>query len=273
MPEICPRCKQPFVDIRRLQTHLKRKKPCRDISKPIDEFIEKASLEKIEKQPEPERVEEKIEKIMNPLSPSFDTTVQHGVELQLDPNTGNSTVLFGSSKAGKSTLLMYLYRKYYQNAISILFSENPQIKLYKDPKLIRSTYFLPSVIGDFHRINRRTKNHYDFTVLMDDIVDEKENNTVRKLILTFRNSNISSIVSLQSPTLLNKSNRASVNNIIFFRFNTDEMIEQVIRTYLSSYLKGRMDDKIRQYRELTKDHQFIYLDPRENKISVHKISI
>ena len=275
----CHRCQQPFASKQRLQYHLNRKYPCQKIIMEPKDFIkEHEKLAKVLQSAKGPGVKEEykeqkkeLEEVKGKYGPKFN--VEKGISLSLDPNTGNSTVILGSSKAGKSTVLMHLYKKYYEDTISILFSDNPQIKLYKDPKLIKSFHFIPQVIRDFHQINRKTKNKYDFTVLLDDIVNEKEDEMLRRLILSFRNSNISSIVSLQSPTLLNKSNRASVNNILFFRFNTDEMIEQTIKFYLSSHLPGRMDDKIRQYKEMTKDHQFIYLNPRDNKISVHKISI
>jgi len=275
----CHRCQQPFASNQRLQYHLNRQYPCKKIIMDPKDFIKEheklANVLTTAKGPgvksELREQKKELEEVKEKYGPKYE--VKKGISLKLDANTGNSTVILGSSKAGKSTVLMYLYRKYYTNAISVLFSDNPQIGMYKDSKLIKSFNFIPQIIRDFHQINRKTKNKYDFTILLDDIVNEKEDEMLRRLILSFRNSNISSIVSLQSPTLLNKSNRASVNNILFFRFNTDEMIEQTIKFYLSSHLSGRMDDKIRQYKEMTKDHQFIYLNPRDNKISVHKISI
>ena len=271
----CPRCKQDFASKQRLQYHLNRKNPCKIIKMPVSDFIEEHEnlinvLGKAEGPGVKEELKEQTEELQN-VKNKYE--VIKGIKLNLDKNTGNSTVILGSSKAGKSTVLMYLYRKYYNDSISVLFSDNPQINLYKDKNLIKSSFFIPQIVKDFHRINRKTKNKYEFTVLLDDIVNEKENEMLRRLILSLRNSNISSIVSIQSPTLISKSNRSSINNLLFFRFNNDEMIEQVIRFFLSSYIPGKMDEKIKRYREMTANHQFIYLDPRENKISVHKISI
>ncbi len=62
--------------------------------------------------------------------------ITRGLDLRLDPRTGNSTVLLGSSKKGKSTLLMWIYRKYYKKKawITTLFSINSQISTYKGEK-------------------------------------------------------------------------------------------------------------------------------------------
>ena len=197
--------------------------------------------------------------------------LKYSINIPMDNNTGNSTVIFGSSKAGKSTLLMNLYKQYYREYISVLFTESPQLKLFKDNRLIIAPELFGDIIRDMHKINKGTKNKYKFCALLDDIVDQKENILVRKLILILRNSNISSVVSLQSPKLLSKSNRGSVNNYIFFKFNTDEMIEEIIKLFLSSFLQGKMDQKIKQYKNMTENHQFIYYRPLDDKISVHKL--
>lgn len=223
--------------------------------------------------PTPEKIQDEIKEQTNELNTELFGKVRNDINLKLDSKTGNSTVIYGSSKAGKSTLMMYLYKKYYVNDISTLFTESPQIDLYKSKNLIVAPAFFPEVVKEAHMINKKTKNKYNFTFMLDDIVDQKENDVIRKMILILRNSNISSITSLQSPVLLQKANRSSVNNIMFFKFNTAEQIEQIIRFYLNGYLPGKMDDKINLYRQLTADHHFLYYNPRDNIITRHKIII
>jgi hypothetical protein len=76
---------------------------------------------------------------------------------------------------------------------------------------------------------------------------------------------------------LAKSSRGSINNICFFGFNTDESIEVVLDSYLKSYFSKmgvtRRVDQINLYRELTKDHQFIYLHPATGVLRLYKLSI
>lgn len=283
----CQRCLQVLSSVSRLKSHMERKTPCKIVN--LNDHIQNSKFiqpEIIHQKPEePLIIPESIPKILEKDEKSLvenipreievyeedEFPVKFSINLQLDKNTGNSTVIFGSSKAGKSTLLMKLYKQYYKDFATVLFTENPQLLMYKDRKLIISPALFGDVIRDMHRINKGTKNKYNMCCLLDDIVDQKENVLVRKLILILRNSNISSIVSLQSTKLLSKTNRGSVNNYIFFKFNTDEMIEEVIRLFLSSYLKGKMDEKIRMYKKMTQNHQFIYYRPRDGKISVHKI--
>jgi len=217
---------------------------------------------------------EKAKDFQNKINIAYENEkVINDINLYLDKNTGNTTAIFGSSKKGKTTLLMYLYNKYYKDFITVLFSENKHINSYNDKKLLKAIRFEPNIIEMMKLINSKTKNKYDFCVLIDDIIDKKFNTILHKLILTYRNSNISTIISLQNVTLLLKSARDNINNMIFFGFNQDEEIERIIRKYLGSYLKGTVEDKIKWYKEKTKDYQFIYLNTKENKLSFHKLNI
>lgn len=184
---------------------------------------------------------------------------------------------------GKSTLLMHLYDKYYSSKefISILFSINPHINIYKDHKnLIQCNTFnkdTETLIKEQKYINVKCKNKYKFVNMLDDIIDVKFSALISNLILTYRNSNISSLISLQYPKLLNKSARANINNIILFNFNTDETIIDTIKLYLRNHFNKlgfkTFDEQLSLYKELTKNHGFIYLNTINNYISFHRLTI
>jgi hypothetical protein len=93
------------------------------------------------------------------------------------------------------------------------------------------------------------------------------------MILILRNSKISSVVSLQAATLFSKQNRGSVNNYLFFKFNTDESIEQIVRMFFWSHFRGDLEDKMAQYKNITNDHGFIYFSPRDNFYSYHRLAL
>ena len=270
----CERCRQCYASRQSLNKHMRRKNQCLIVSMPLEKAIDehKRLLEVLDNVPQTEPVKEEVKEQAQEYRQYVQMTYRADVDLRLDQKTGNSTVLFGASKSGKSTLLMYLYRKYYEKTVAVLFTESPQIQLYqRHHKLVVANDFYPDVVRDAHKINKNTKNKYPFTFLVDDIVDQKDNMILRKMILVLRNSNISSLVSLQAPTLLHKQNRGSVNNYVFFRFNTDEQTEVIIRTFLMSHLPGNMEQKIKTYKTMTADHGFIYYDPRDDKISLHRL--
>lgn len=200
------------------------------------------------------------------------------VDLHLDDGTGNSTALIGSSKQGKSTCMMELYRQYYSGdeVVATLFANNPQIAMYQDPRLVVCPAYEPKMIKLAHTINRKTRNTYDFLFLLDDIVDKRDDVVLKQLILTLRNSNISSIVCLQYTNLLAKVARANVNNLLLFGLNSDEAIDLVCRQFLASHLRGRkIPEKHwgQYYRDATRDHGFIYVHPSSGGVSYHRLRV
>ena len=202
--------------------------------------------------------------------------------LQLDEGTGNTVFIVGSSKQGKSTLLMHIYDKYYareKDLISILWTANPHIPLYKHhDKLIVSGVWnkeAEEIIQEEKKIQTKTKNKYQFLNMFDDVINVRNNVLMDNLVMTYRNAKMSSIISLQYSNLMSKCCRANVNGICAFGFNTDEAILVIIKTFLSGFLRklGVRDetDQINFYREATKDHSFIYIQPSAGIISFHRI--
>lgn len=206
------------------------------------------------------------------------------VMLELDNNTGNTTALIASSKAGKSTMLMEMFRKYYDSSdmITTLFSVNSQIDLYRKAgkNLLRYNRFddnAQKMIRASKLINTRTKNKYQFCFLFDDVLNAKNSTLFNNLICTYRNSNISTIICLQYTYLLSKSNRCNINNVLLGRLNSDESVEDVVKTFLASFLNKmgilKMRDMIAFYKKATEDHGFIYINTSKNLIKFLRIDI
>lgn len=203
--------------------------------------------------------------------------------LILDYTTGNTILSLGSSKAGKTTLLKYIYNNYFEDRkdfISFLFAENAHSKTYDEinKKVIKTHIFYPDVVKKLHKIQRGTKNKYNFLLMFDDIVDSgmKNNEIVKKLITSYRNSNITSYISIQSPKLINKTNRGNLNYITFHAFRNDEEVKEVMYMFLGSRIpfKGlKEDEKVYLYNQLTENYNFLFLNTLENKLYRSKINI
>lgn len=204
-------------------------------------------------------------------------------KVNLMKNTGNSIVIFGSSKAGKSNLMSYLYTNYFGDSnkyISTLFSINYYNTIYSksfDPIIYKGWNKNGNDYIQLQRkINMETKNRYKFLEMFDDIIAVNRSNIVNNLILTLRNANISSILCLQYPRLLSKMARANANFIMFFRFNSEETIEDAVKVFLGSHFRRMgyksLESQIDLYKELTKDYQFLMLEPSKDILSLHKIS-
>ena len=205
------------------------------------------------------------------------------LKMNINYKTGNTFLLLGSSKAGKTNLLKYIYDTYYKsekNFISFLFAENVHDRTYNsvNNKVIKTHIFNPTIIKVIHKLQRGSKNKYNFLVMFDDIVQEsaKNNETVKKLITSYRNAKISSIISVQAPKMVSRTNRGNLNYVTFHAFRNDEHIEDAIDMFLGSRypFKGlKKEEKISLYRKLTDDHHFLFLDTINNIFYRSKIGL
>jgi hypothetical protein len=171
-------------------------------------------------------------------------------------------------------MLKHILDKYFEKHITVLMSNSIHAPIYKEIEdCIKSPKYSPRIIKEGYEINRKTNNHYPFLFVLDDIVDKKFDKELLKLLTIYRNSGLSCIISVQSPILLNSASRGNVNFVLLGKLNSDESIEKVVRMYLMSFLHGRIDDKIRQYKELTEGHHFFVVNNLSGDVFRTKIEV
>ena len=164
--------------------------------------------------------------------------------------------------------------KYFEKHITILMSNSIHAPIYKEIEdCIKSPIYSPRIIKEGYEINRKTNNHYPFLFVLDDVVDKKNDKELLKLLTIYRNSGLSTIISVQSPILLNTASRGNVNFVMLGKMNSDENIEKVVRMYLMSFLKGRVEEKIREYKALTEDHHWFLVNNLTGEVFRTKIEI
>lgn len=196
-----------------------------------------------------------------------------------DPKTGGCSILMvGSTRCGKTTCLKHILDKYFRRHIGAIFSESAKAPAYqhmKYPNLPLSCAFVPELIRDSYMINKDLKNHYDFLYVLDDVPLAKNDKQLLKMLTIYRNSNISAIDCVQSPTMLNPTCRSNFNFVLLFHQNTTEQTEQVIKAYLRGYFpkNWRYEDKIEWYNKATADHHFIFIDNLAGTIQRCKIDL
>lgn len=191
-------------------------------------------------------------------------------KLNIDYTTGSTFLLLGASKVGKTNLMKYIFENYYSDRkdyISILFAANRQSDVYDsvDKKVIKTHIFQAELVKSMVKLQRGTNNKYNFLLMFDDIVDHstKDSETMKKLITSYRNSKISSIISIQASHLVNRSNRGNLNYITFHSFRDDSQIQDVMKEFIGSrppFKNLKMDDKVDLYRKLVSDYHFLFLD-------------
>jgi GTPase SAR1 family protein len=188
-----------------------------------------------------------------------------------------SFAVIGSSKSGKTTFLKYLIKHHFKDDIKVLMSQSLQNDIYdsmKQDDMAVCPGYSPDIIKEMYRINKKTRNHYEFCVVIDDLVGAKNDQQMMKLLALYRNSRISGIVVGQDSTMLNPTGRANVNHAILGYQNTDGRCEDNIKAYLRSYFPRylTMDQKIKLYKALTQDHCFLWINNLENSIKRIKLS-
>ena len=217
-----------------------------------------------------------------------DLILDHPMTSDYQKGSGNSIVILGSSKAGKTHVMKAIYDKYFNDVPkkmklqSILFSVNAHADVYKSlPNKVHVCNKFDAngmkLINQMKKINMTNDNKFNWLIALDDIIDAKYSTLLNNLILTYRNSNFSSIVSLQYPYLLSKGSRSSINQALFGAFNTDESIESVIKSFLGSKFSEMgfhtMPTQIAIYKKLTADYHFLYYYPRKDILMRFKLQL
>lgn len=199
-----------------------------------------------------------------------------------EQKNGVTFAFIGSSGCGKSTLI----RKCFIDQIFTIkakqddkkeflieiFTESSKSDAFKDmPKnvLVDSKGLDEHNINFCYHMNEKYDKKYNFLIILDDVLDIQYKNLVKKMFLTMRNTNISSLVSLQYPNLIPKSIRTSVYFTILFYLNTDEGVELAVRGWMSAYIPGKnIREKMLFYRRWTKEsegHQMFLVDNLNHK--------
>jgi hypothetical protein len=208
---------------------------------------------------------------MNQSQPSFglrgvkEIPIKNIEDMQVPDNKfGFSILLCASTRAGKTSMLNFLYDRHFKKHITTLMSNslNSDAYDYIKQSVVLSDLYHPEMLKDMYRINHATDNHYEFCVILDDLTNVKNDKEYLKLLCLYRNSRISCIVSAQGISLFNKTARGNLNYILLGRLNSDAEVEKVIKEYLLSYYPRHFNitEKIALYRQQTMDHWFILID-------------
>ena len=135
-------------------------------------------------------------------------------------DTGKSTLLLGASFSGKTYLLVRELNKLHPGDYDgiFLFTESPAAEPLKDLRadLKVKIYqgFDPTIVDFLKAVNDELSNKFRYLIILDDVVDQKLSKTLNKMVLTYRNSNISTCILIQYPNLISKSSRSSFHQVV-----------------------------------------------------------
>lgn len=189
----------------------------------------------------------------------------------LSKETGNSVFFIARSRVGKSYALCRLVLKMMQwdaDLIPIFMCGNVQSEPYsilkKQVPIVQG--FKPSLVETLKTVNdyMGEGRQYKWLVVLDDILDARNSTSLRNICLSFRNSLVSSIISIQSPTLVQRNVRNS-STAYFFGNCTGQECEGVMEKFLQymPYFRKikNKDDRVAELNILTKNHEFLVTFP------------
>jgi hypothetical protein len=217
---------------------------------------------------------ENVEKSKLKKSSHFET--MHIKDLDLPENGAMSFCCIGSTRSGKSYAINYIYENMFKKHITLLMTLSSHADVYKGfrKNAVICDGFKSQLIEEPMKINKETKNHYNFCLIFDDLVmDGKNDRSMTKLLTIGRNCGMSAIISGQKLSMLSATGRSNINYVLCFKQNSEMAIEDTIKTFLRSYMPKdmKMNEMIRLYKELTDDHHYFLIDTLNDKCYISKI--
>lgn len=166
--------------------------------------------------------------------------------------SGKTTLILGSSFTGKTYLLceeLDLIKPYEYDLI-ILFTESVHVpcldRIRNRPDLVIREGFDPRVPEFLKKLNSSLGLRYKFLLILDDIISEKSSrkSTLGKMLTTYRNSNISSCVLAQYPTIISKESRSNFHQLVLTGMRSPESNKAFADRFdVMSWARNRMSQE------------------------------
>lgn len=199
-----------------------------------------------------------------------------------------TSFIVGSTRSGKSTFLnKYVPEMKRHYDIILLFSNSVHSSTYNPIKklsnVIYRDHFIPELIQDFYKIQKKTNNFFSILVILDDEITSKNISELVKLFCIYRNSGFSTIFAGQEFKFLNKAARNNINYLILMKQNNLLNYEEIYKAFFKGVLERHLglDERAKKYintakcvdwlKDETMNHNFIVLDILDD-YKIYKVS-
>lgn len=197
--------------------------------------------------------------------------------------SGTTYAIVGKSFSGKTTFIVNQLNSLTEAELNmyngiVFFTESANADPLKDlssrvkERMILTDRFCPKILQVLKKLNDATHNKFKFLVIFDDIL-ELRGMLLTKCILTLRNSNISTVISIQYHKLMSPAQRSSVHNMYIFNLRTEQweyMLRGFILGNVQELLPSLAGEKrvsvVSQKMRQCMDNHILYYDQRKDEI-------
>jgi hypothetical protein len=220
-----------------------------------------------------------------PLNPSLSIFAPN-------PETATTTVIMAPSYSGKTTMIASELNKLTEEdlmtySLIVLFTPNvgaAPLKNMNENVLKRMAIFdifIPEVVTMMKKTNTLTRNRYRYLVIMDDCL-KLRNDVVENMILTLRNSGVSTVLSIQYSKLISPGQRQSVHDYYFINLKLPDLeyiMYHTLSTHIRDLLSSEGDEEAYKHkmnklalilRQRLKG-KILHYDQRHDTIKIHTL--
>jgi len=216
-----------------------------------------------------------------------------GSIFKCEEESANTKVFLAPSFSGKTTLMVDQlnkltkkdldeYDRIYLFTPSIAAAPLRSLNRQVTKKLRIYDRFIPELVKALKQINTITKNRYRFLLMMDDCLN-LQGTVLIQMILTLRNANISTVISIQYSKLLAKSQRQSIHDYFIINLHLEDL-EYLMSGFLASHFRelfikeGESEEVVNKmnYKKLSEkamarlEDRVLHFNQRKNEISIYR---
>lgn len=177
-----------------------------------------------------------------------DESPKFGIFWKAHEDSAKTKCILGSSFSGKTHFLVDELNKLPVTKTRvydkiILFTESPNSEPVKRLKpaleVLVVPMYVPKIVQLLRSVNQKSKNHFRFLIILDDVVSGIRAGTFLKQILTMRNAQISTCILLQYAKLVTPSARNSFHDYYIVQLRQDDW-EYILKQFIGPLVKAVM---------------------------------
>lgn len=211
-----------------------------------------------------------------------------------DPETATTTVFLAPSFSGKTTLIVEQLNRLSDDDLAsyggiVLCTESIAAEPLKklEPRVLKKMNifdcFIPEYVYFMKKTNTLTSNRFRYLVIMDDCL-KLRGDTIVSMILTLRNSGVSTAISIQYSKLLTPSQRQSIHDFYLINLRLEDLeylLTGFVATHARDLLNDEGDNKAYEYpvkklaevmRKRLSERRILHYDQRHDKIKIYSSS-